>query len=222
MSKKKWICPKCQGLLRVQTSRQNGGCEIHQVSCGRCGLKGDQEFTANFALACFYRENGDTLVSLAEIEQTGGPPAGTMEMRIIQGFYPEAQKKGRIWKLPRETADRVINEWKQCKEMIPLAEAAVLCGLKRTSLNLKASRDEVHGQRFYNRWYVTKAELARLQEYYCGTVTSTEAALILGLCHRTCVLKLARAGKVDSMHLGTERRFSRDALQQMIDSRVSK
>jgi hypothetical protein len=159
------------------------------------------------------------LVSLAKIQEAGGPTARVMRWRILSGYYPDVQMKKRGWKLPRETADRVTEEWKRSRyDMVPLADVAVQCGLGRTSLNPQATRGIIHATLLYNRWYVTKSEVERLRQYYSDTVTSSEAAEILGFSHRSYVLKLSKE-KLPYECLGVMRRFRRTALQDFLNAR---
>lgn len=159
------------------------------------------------------------LVNLVEIKQAGGPSVRTMRWRISNGHYPEAQLIKRGWKLPKEILERVIGEESDCREMIPLAEAAIQCGLKSTSLNSQANRGIIHGKKLYNRWFVARTELERLKRYYCDTVTSSEAAKILGFSHRVYLHKFSR-DRLPYERLGSERRFHREALQRFLDQRT--
>lgn len=218
---KKYLCPKCLHVLKIKMNPQlGGGYETYQISCEKCQLKGGIELTVNFALACFYRDHGEQLIRLDEIERIGGPPAHIIWRRISR--YPDAKKKGHMWFLPRVTAEAIIAEeklrksfvnlawirqaggpprstmrlrikngcypdalmlelgwglplptakkaiedWKQRKEMIPLGEVAIQCGLKRRSLNPLATHGLLRGKRLNRRWFVDESELKRLQQHY--------------------------------------------------------
>ncbi|MCX6741487.1 MAG: hypothetical protein NTY61_03770, partial [Candidatus Parcubacteria bacterium] len=182
------ICPKCRAVLTIK--KDYGFCGVF---CNNCQISGKPAMTEKFALAIFYREHGfpaEELVSLAKIEDDGGPGTTTMVWRIEHGRYPDAKKKGRKWMLPATTAEKVVVEWKQREGMVLLAEVAVQCGLHRQSLDLQATNGTVRATKVGNKWYVSNEERERLREYYLGTVTSTEAARILGYSHRSYIHKL--------------------------------
>ena len=133
-------------------------------------------------------------ILLSRIQKVGGPSANTLRARLKEGHYPTAHKYRGCWNIPKDVAIEIIANEKMTEGLIPLAVAARMCGLQRTTLNLKLIKGKIKAIKIAGYWYLTKTELRELQTYYVGTITTTQAAKLLGYKDRHAVVALIRKG----------------------------
>jgi len=147
------------------------------------------------------------LIALSKIEQACGLRTKTMLFRLKQGKYSNAVKDNRgRWLIPAEDAIRTVAEWLEKKDLIPLQEVAAQCGLKERSLNPRISDGTVKAFCVEKRWFVSFEEARRLEEFYKHSVSTGEAARILGYTHRTYVHGLIKRG-LSFLQIGKEKRI---------------
>jgi len=163
--------------------------------------------TKEFALARFYNQyNVVQNISITEIEKNGGPKSKTMVNRINHGTYPEAIKEKRKWVFPFKKAEKIIQEYQQKQYMIPLGEVTSRCGLRERSLCLLAKQGKIKATLICGKWFVDKEEVERLITYYKYSITTTEAAKKLNLCHRIMILKKIKQGLIPAIMVGIRSR----------------
>jgi len=145
-------------------------------------------------------------VSLSRLKKSGGPSVNTMQSRIRDGKYPKAVRSDGHWFLTADDAVKTLADWNAKKESVSLADVALACGLKKTSLNLYAITGRIQAFCVMGRWFVETKEIARLKEYYLESIDTSEAARRLGYSHRRSIHDLMKRG-LAFVQIGTERRI---------------
>ena len=146
-------------------------------------------------------------VILSRISKAGGPRSSTMSERIRSGKYPDAIKRedGR-WTLDHETAVQALADSKLKSQARPMPEIEKECGLQPHVLSQRCKSGNLKATQISGDWFMFPEEEQRVKNYYIGTVTTSEAAKIMGLAHRRSILNLIRRG-FPFVTLGKERRI---------------
>jgi len=108
--------------------------------------------------------------------------------------------------IPAEQAVEIVTDNLDAKGLLSLPDVCKRCGLSIRTLNPRAASGDVKARSIFGKWYVTEEEAQRLEHFYKGTVSTGEAAKMLGMNHRKSIHFLMGKG-LPYQQIGIEKRI---------------